>query len=485
MLNSQFSIVSAVRWLSFLAIMKVCLQLLQVVILARLLTPEDYGLMAIAGVSIGVASLVTDCGLSAAFIQRRDISEEERSSLFWLAIGLGTVATLGLFFAAPIIAVLLGDERLTPVLQACAAIPLLMSSVQHLKATAEKNFEFRVLAWVETGGLLSGFFSMLWLGLNGYGVFALVIGALVVAGTELVFAWGLLAKGWRPQAIFSAGLVLPFLRFGLATTGGNLVNQLTLCTDLLLGGRLLSSAQLGLYSVPRGLLLQLYYVLNPIVTRIALPALASAQGSISGLASTYLLAVRATALICAPLYVASALFANEMVWLLLGEGWTGAAPYFQCLALWGFMRATTNPMVALFAGTGNPRLGLAWSIATFIITVPTLWLSAEFGPIGLAGGMVLISVGAYFPNWYWVVYPVTGISLSQHARAVFSPLLWAGVWMLLAACIGEHLFDHAAMRLFVMGLLGFSGYVMTAYHCEPALFKGVLLFLNLGSAAKK
>ncbi len=130
----------------------------------------------------------------------------------------------------------------------------------------------------------------------------------------------------------------------------NVINHVNATIDLVLGGRMLGASQLGLYSVPRNLLLQVQGMVNPIFTRVGFPLIASIQHDKERVKQVYLKTMNMTASVNAPIYVAIAVFAPEIVWLLLGPNWTDTAPLIRVLALWGLLRSFGNPVGSLLFG---------------------------------------------------------------------------------------------------------------------------------------
>jgi O-antigen/teichoic acid export membrane protein len=256
-------------------------------------------------------------------------------------------------------------------------------------------------------------------------VYALVGGSIVTTLSITLSAWIFLANGWRPRWQFSLEDVKPYLGFGTALVGNNLVNRVNLNIDLLLGGRLLGADLLGLYSVPRNLILQIQFVVNPIITRVGFPLIAQIQHDIARVRSVYLQTLNMTASTNAPLYMAIVFFAADIVQVLLGRDWGGSVEFFKILAVWGFLRSTGNTVGSLLLGMGRADLSLKWNIGLLFVVPPALWVGSQFGTHGLAWTLLALSAALYIPGWLILVRPLCHAGLLKYALASFKPMALA------------------------------------------------------------
>lgn len=418
---------SAVRWTTAAAVVRALLQLTQVAVLARLLAPEDYGLMAMVAVVLGFATVFTDMGLNSAYVQRQDVTPQQRSSLFWLNVAMGGGLTLLVLSCSPLIAGFFGDDRLTPLLMLAASTFVITALGQQVKMTAEKALEFRLVVLTEIAAAVLGFAAAVFAAFNDWGVYALISGAIVNAVAGTVLAWLFLARGWRPMWRFKFADVHSFLGFGGALVANNIVNEFNRSIDLLLGGRMLAASALGLYSLPRQVVFQIQGMVNPIITRVGFPLIAQVQADIPKVRSIYLKTLNMAAATNAPLYVGIAFFAPEVVSIMLGDKWLAATDLLRLLAIWGFLRSTGNPVGSLLLGMGRADLSLKWNLCKLFVVPPVLWMGSQFGTIGLACALLGFTVVIFVPGWFVLVRPLCKASLLEYSIAALRPLLIAVV----------------------------------------------------------
>ena len=464
---------SAVRWTAAAAVARALLQVIQVAVLARLLTPEDYGLMAIITVVLGFAALFADMGLNSAYLQSRDVTPRQRSSLFWANIVMSAILATLVAVTSPLVALFFGDDRLEPVLVLSASTFIVAAIGQQLRVTAQKDFDFRPLISLEIASSLIGFLIAIVAALCGFGVYALVLGAIAVSLAGTILAWLFLSGGWRPYWQFRFRDVKPFLRFGGAVVGDSIVNQFNRTIDLFLGGRMLIASQLGIYSVPRNLVLQLQYMVNPVITRVGFPLIAEVQHDIPRVRSIYLKMLNMTSSTNAPLYISIAFFAPEIVQLILGPKWVDTGDLLRILAIWGLLRSTGNPVGSLLLGMGRAGLSLRWNIAILFVVPPMLWFGSYYGTSGLAWALLAFQLLTFIPGWYVLVRPLCKASLIEYVSASLKPMLIAALAITPAYGLST-LVDGVVIKLLAAILVSAPLYLSMSYWANREWFNAML-----------
>lgn len=416
---------SAARWTTLSSLLRAALQLAQVAVLTRYLSPADYGLMALITVVISYGSLFSDMGLSTAFVQRQQISQEERSSLYWLSVVIGAGLMLLVMLVSPVAAWAFKEPQLVWLLMLVSTNFLVVALGQQLRMDAEKSLNFRPVAIIEIVAAASGFAAAVFTAWLGWGVYALVVAAMLSIWLGMVLSWVLLARGWRPLWRLRWAEVHWFVRFGGGMVINNFINHINTTVDILLAGRLLGVSQLGLYSVPRNIILQIQFMVNPVFTRVGFPVIASIQGDLARVQAIYLRIMNITATVNAPIYVIMAVFSPELVQIFLGEKFQDTADLFRILAIWGLFRSFGNPAGSLLFGLGHVRLAILWNGSLLLIIPPILWWGSHYGVTGMAWIMAAVMIALFVPLWAILVRPVCGAGLWAYSKQVLSPTLCA------------------------------------------------------------
>jgi len=449
------------KWTALSAVVKGGTQVLQMAILARLLPPADFGLMAIVGAVLAFAAIFADMGVGSAIIHRREVSHTQLSSLYWLNIGASVVLMLILAGLAPFLATFYADGRLTPVLALASCIFLINASYQQLRFRAEKELLFSKLAWVEMSAAVLGLFIAFVSAKLGLGVYSLVAGTLGTASVASLLSWVLLADGWRPSWVLDMQAIQPFLRFGYFMIGNALASTVNSMADIFLGGRLLSASALGLYSLPRNFALQVAMLINPVITRIGFPVMAKVQDDPNQLKAIYLQTIRISATLNFPIYAFMIVFSPELVSLLFGSKWSASADAMRLLAAWGLVRSTANPVGALLMAVGKADVEFYWNLGLTLLVPGTLFIGSLYGVNGLAAALLLTQIILFIPGWYFLVRPYCHATLREYSLQMLPSLLIClpscGLALLAAQLTGVFL-----GKLLIGGFVGLILYAILA-----------------------
>jgi len=454
---------SAVRWTTFAMVGKSGLQFAQVAVLARLLAPADFGLMAMVLAVMAFIQVFTDLGVSNAIIHHQDISANQLSSLYWLNVTVGAALMLALMtFSSGIGALMFNRPDLQPVLISISVSILLSAAGQQLRVMAEKSLRFAILAKIEIAAALAGFTAAVCWAWLAPGVYALVAGVLVNGLVQTLLLWLLAADGWQPAFRLRLNEIRHFLQFGGYMMANNFVNSFNAQADILIAGRLFPAATLGVYSLPRSLSLSVAGAINPVITRVGLPVMAKAQHDKAFLKSIYLKTMRMTASINFPIYIALAVFAKESVLLVFGPKWIESAPLLVYLAIWGMFRSCGNPVGSLLLAVGRADLSFRWNLGLLFVGPPALWIGAHWGIVGLAITQAALMVTLMIPAWYFLVWPHCGARALEYAQSMLGPLVAA----LLAVTLAYLAVSGLAASLWRLGgaaLVAIPAYLMLSY----------------------
>lgn len=453
---------SAAGWTSASAVVRTALQMLQVAVLARYLAPADFGLMAIVNVVLSYAGLFSDIGLCTAYVQRHQINHEERSSLYWLSVIVGGALMLIVMAFSPLAANFFEEPLLVSLVVLAATNFLVIALGQQLRMHAEKSLNFRPVALIEITSALAGFVVAVLTVWLGWGVYSLVFAAMSSAWLTTLLSWLILAHGWRPACRLQWSEVKWFVRFGGGMLINNVVNHVNATIDLILGGRMLGAGQLGFFSVPRNLMMQVQGMINPVFTRVGFPLIASIQNDRERVKQIYLKTMNMTASVNAPVYVALGVFAPEIVFLLLGAKWNEALPLMRVLALWGLLRSFGSPVGSLLMGLGRVRLSAIWNIGLLLIVPPVVWYGAKWGAIGMAWAMAGLMGVLFVPAWAILVRRTCGAGFLEYTKQVVMPVLCAGLAGAGSWCVSI-LFESEIIRLGIGLSVGLVAYAVLSF----------------------
>ena len=360
------------------------LQVVSVVALARLLSPADFGLVAMVTAVIGIADLVRDFGLSSAAITARTLDRAQQSALFWVGTALGALCTVAAVAAAPLIAAGYGQPRLGTVVLALAGIFTLSGASTQPRADLARHLRFGALGVVDVSAQVAGIAVAVGGALAGWGLWALVAQQVCVAVVGLVVVTAL--STFRPVLPRRGGpSVRPFLGFGGAVLGTQAITYATKNVDTVALGAVWGAGPLGLYTRAYQLLMAPLNQINAPLTRVALPVLTRVHGTRDYgryLARAQLVACYLTA----TAFAVAAALAVPVVAVLFGPRWAGVAPVFAILAVGGVFRAVAQIAYWVFLSAGRPGAQLRLTLVTGPLTVALILAGLPWGPVGVAAG---------------------------------------------------------------------------------------------------
>jgi O-antigen/teichoic acid export membrane protein len=430
-------VVSGLRW-------KIVSQLLQqvsrsavAIVVAHLLSPADFGLAAMALVWSGVATLFSDVALGTALIQRQTITEEDRSTVFWMQVGLGVLVTALGVALAPTAASFFSTPRAAPYLAATASIALISGLGLTQMALLTRAMDFRSLELrMMTATGVSGAVA-LGLAVAGAGAWAIVGQAIGFAVTSTALVWRL--SSWRPRWIFSKHSLRTLGVFGSKVMVSRTLGFLNLNVDNILIGRYLGAAALGSYTVAYNVMfLPIARIAQPI-QQVLLPAFARLQNDPLRLGHAWLRGNRLVATIGCPAFVGMIVVAPDFVPAVLGQKWHAAIPVLQLLSLAGFAQSlqSLNPIV--LQGLGQPGLLLRFMIFSTTLVVGSFALGLIWGVVGVAG-LFAVARAIQLVGYTWLTARVTGLRPAEIADSflkvvVLSAAVGSGAYLVRLALL--------------------------------------------------
>lgn len=405
--------------------------------LARLLVPEDFGLIAMVTVVTALAGLIKDLGLSAATVQSKTLNQAQVSLLFWINVALSALITGLVAASAPLVARFYDEPRLVAIVIALS-FTFLMSGLtaQHI-ALMRRQMRYGRIAVVELGGGISAIAVAIYLAATGWGYWSLVIMQLVSAAGYMVLAWTV--GRWRPSRPRRTD-VRSLLSFGGFLTGFHFLNYFTNQADKALIGWSLGASELGLYSKAYALFKLPMKQLNPPFMAVALPVLSMLQTEPERFRHYYYRSVQVLAyLTVAPIAVVAA-SSDIVIPLVLGSQWTEASRIFQYLALGGVVTPLLWTAGWVQQALGRPNRMLRWSFISDPIYVMSFFVGINWGAQGVALSFAISIAILFLPTMAYAFHgsPLTlrGFLLAIHRPLVVGAFSFA-VCMLAQRFVGS------------------------------------------------
>lgn len=396
------------------------LNLAATVVLARLLTPGDFGLVAMVLVVVGFTTMLRDLGLTAATVQRKNIEISQVSTLFWINGGMSALLTALIFFSAPLVVWFYDEPRLLDITRALAFASLLDgASIQH-QALLRRQLRLGSLTAIEIASLAASIGMAIYLASRGAGYWALVWMQLTQVGVRTVLCW--LVTGWRPMFTLDLDQVGSLLSFGGLITGSRVLNNLTKTVDKLLIGKFAGADQLGVYSKAYNGVLLPFDRVTWALSRVAVPTLSRLQDDAERFRAYYRKAVLLITTMIFPAIAGLFLEAEAAVLIILGDQWLYAVPLIRILAPVAAIAMLSMTTRWVFVSLGRAGRQLKWRVFESAVKIIGIVAGIRWGATGVAYALLIVSLALLLPG-FWYCFLETRIRTSDVFAAAMKPAL--------------------------------------------------------------
>jgi O-antigen/teichoic acid export membrane protein len=443
------------------------------IILARLLSPREFGLIGMITVFIAVSESFINSGFSSALIRKKDCTDTDFSTVFYFNLVTGILFFIILFFSAPAIAGFFDEPQLEAIVQVLGIILIIDSLTLIQRTILTKRIDFKLQARISVIASLGSGIVAIVMAFNGFGVWSLVAQRLLRQGLNSFFLW--LWNRWRPLWIFSKQSFKELFGFGSKLLVSGLIDTLYRNIYYLVIGKYFSAQELGFYTRADEFKRIPSQQLNGIIGRVSYPVLSSMQDDKPRLKANYQKLIRSTMLITFVLMLGMAAVAEPMIITLIGEKWRPSIIYLQMLSFVGMMYPLHALNLNMLQVSGRSDLFLKLEIIKKILAVPIIIIGIFWGIKMMIVGMMVNTLIAYYLNSYW-----SGRFIGYTFKEQVSDILPSfGLALVMAAgvfALGLVL-PFNPLWLFITQAL--AGAVFIFLYCEATKFKDYIFVKEL------
>ena len=451
------------------------LTLVLTTLLARLLTPEDYGLVGIGILVVSLVSTIQQTGFSQALIQRQDRQEEAASVALWLNLSLSVVLYVMVWVSAPALATFYEDPRLVALLRVLG-LQIVISSMSTIQSSLMlRQFRFRRLFYIQTASTLAPFLVSIPLVLAGLSYWALIYGSIAGSFVGVTLFWWFVR--WRPRVVFDLQIARQLSGFGGFVLLESVLAWMLVSLDNGIVGKVLGTKALGLYALGFNLAVMVISIPISAITGLTLPLFSRMQKDPAALRRAYLAGTRLVATYCIPAGVGLALISDPLARLLFGENWTGLGPILSILALYAGFGHLWVLSGDAFKALGRPDILPRIYIPVLVIMIPAYVISAHYGLMAfILVRSCVVLVGAIPHTWYAVrimSLPRAYLWQSCHAQLIPTALMAASVLALFKVFSPAPGSSLDYFILFFAPMIGLLVYLVALYLMDRRLFLSI------------
>ncbi len=398
------------------------LRFITLAVLARLLSPSDFGLMGMIMVVIGFAQAFTDMGLSSAIIQRKEVPENHLSSFFWINVLTGILLFVCVLLISPLAVIYFKQQNLSSYLSVAAFIFLITPFGQVFTTLLKKDLKFKTLSKIEIMGTAAYSVSAIGLALAKFGVLSLILGQVIRSLFTLSALLITYRKTWLPRFHFSIKEIQSYLSFGAFQMGERVVNYLSANIDYIIIGRFLGPAALGFYTLAYQIVIFPLTKINPIITTVAFPAFSIVQDDNSRMRSGYCKVINYISILSFPMLAGMLVVAPEFIRLVYGIKWEPSIILVQILCLVGAFKSLGNPIGSVLLAKGRADIGFYWNVFAVIMVSLAVIVGVNWGIVGVSVAILILQIPLFF-----IIQPIVNklidLKLSQYFKAIQSPFV--------------------------------------------------------------
>lgn len=389
-------------------------------VLARILSPADYGINAMAVAITGFAGVFSNLGLSTATVQRSEISHEQVSALFWINVGLGLLITLVIASLSPVVAWFYKTPEMTWVMLALSSTFFIGGlSAQHT-ALLSRQMKFYSLAKIQIISLIVGIVVAIVAAKHGFGYWSLVFNTLTNVIVTTVGSW--MACRWVPRLPQRKVNINSIVKFGTDIMGFNVINYFSRNLDNVLIGRYHGSGALGLYSKAYQLLMMPITNLRDPMNSVAMPALSRLQNDSMKYCEYYMKFVGILAFISMPLVVFMFVLSENIIFLVLGNQWLDSILIFQILALVSFIQPISSTRGLVLLTVGRSRKYFLLGMYSACLVSLAFFIGIPWGPKGVAISYAVSVYLSLIPFLYFS-FSGTPVSVKSFFISILKPTI--------------------------------------------------------------
>ena len=412
------------------------------VFLARILSPEDYGKIALITVFTVILQVFVDSGLGTALIQKKDADDLDFSSVFYFNLVICILLYLGMFIAAPLIAKFYNDISLTPVIRVIS-ITILISGVKGIQQSyVSRNMLFKRFFYATIGGTIFSAFFGISLAYLGCGIWALVAQQLSNTIIDTLILW--ITVKWRPKRMFSWTRLKGLLSFGWKLLASTLLDTVYTNIRSLVIGKMYSSSDLAFYNQGEKFPSVIVNNINASISSVLLPTLANEQDNCERVKNMTRRAIKTSTYIMAPLMMGLLFCAEPLTRLILTEKWLPCVPFLQIFCItymfYPIHTANLNAIQAMGRSDLFLKLEIAKKVVGIILLISTMW----FGVMAMAYSLLISALTSMLIN-SWPNKELLNYSFKEQMLDIFPSIIIAFVMGLVVSIIS--LFDFSTVLI--------------------------------------
>lgn len=466
-----------VTWLGSLRILSQGISWAVTILIARLLVPEDYGMMTMAMIIVGLGLTLGELGLGAAIIQKQDVNRSDLSSIFWFGIAISSILSVCCYFSAYIVAYVFQNERVIPLTQSASVI-FLISGLQIVPSNLlRKKMDFKKIGIIELSSVITASSVMVALASSGAGAWTLMGGLIIRTTSNMILFYSV--TRWYPVLHFNYDEAKSYLIYGMNVSIGRIFYYIYEQSDRYFAGRFWDAKMLGLYSFAIELAQIPTEKVVVLINQVSFSAFSELQTKKEEFNEFYLSVVKSTAAVVLPIFLGGFFLGRDLIHVILGNKWIDISVLFEYLCLTQIITALNAVNSYVHYAQGRVQWSLCFHLALAIFMPISFYLTI---PYGLEAILIPWCSTYVILCMAWTAITIRKISITffDYIKNIASPSISAigmGIAIFIISSEYASSKDHIIISLAIKIAAGAVSYIVCLLIIDRKIFTDVKYFM--------
>lgn len=465
--------ISGLKWSAISKIITSLVSLIQVSVLARYLSKEDFGLIGIAILVNGFCGIFTDMGMATSTMYEENLTKQKLSSYFWLNISLGALLFIIASMSAPLIAAYYDREELVGVISFTSLLIFIHSLYSLHRTVQQKQMNFRFMTLVDVSASLLALVLTITFAINGFGVYSFVwaqiMSTIVIAvaylGRVLIIEHNLLFY-------FNIIEIKYAFHIGIFQVGSNVIDFFSREMDSLIVSSCLPMEFFGVYTLCKTLAMRIYVIVNPIITNVLTPVFVKMQADIQMLSDTYKKTVEIIGYINFILYAILAVCASSILIILYGSSYKEYSYVLFFFSIYYAFLSLGNPVGSLIVATGRTDRGFYWTVLKVVVTFFYLQLASKFDMVIFMALIAIFPIILAYPSWRILIRRISTLGFKEFLALSIKPFI--AICPLLLLYFLDGVLGNPIISIFGLAAISIAGYYAINLVSRPQLQRYII-----------
>lgn len=431
-MDFKHTAISGVKWTTVSTFMTTLVAVLRLSVLTRFLSKEDFGVVAIITLVLGLTQTFADLGFSSAIMYRQDLTRRDFSSLYWIQLIFFFIIYVAISLCSGVVAGFYETSSLTYLLP-LALLDLICYGIGRLYDTIlQREFLFKVIAIRNIVCSLISLAVAIVLAALGFGIYSLVLSTLFQTLVNNV--WNAVAgqKYYKIQFTVSFKRTIPLIRIGIYQTGTQIVDYISAKLDILIIGKLLGAEALGIYSLAKELVMKVVVIINTIANKVLLPYFSVLQNDDDVLRRNYCRVIRLLSLVNIPVTMSVGLLSSCVVPIFYGDSFMEAVPIVSILSIWSIFICIGNPIGNVSIAKGRTDLSFKYVLVRILLSIPIVWITSTISVTCVAWGQAFLAFSLFLIGYRMLLYQLIRLPFRDYINSFCKIVLLS---LLVSVCL--------------------------------------------------